>query len=104
MYILICRLHQEPADLDVHGVQGHIQTGGTEVKDRATVVHYVTTEVYLILLRGLGMCIIYNRHAKALLDVGGGGVVFILQALVLRRYSTISICDMLKLTVLSSKS
>ena len=50
------------------------------------------------------MCIIYNGHAKALLDVGGGGLVFILQALVLRRYSTISICDTLKLTVLSSKT
>ena len=95
MYILICRLHQEPADLDVHCGQGHIQTGGTEVKDRAT---------YFILIRGLGMCIIYNRHAKALLDVGGGGLVFILQALGLRRYSTISICDTLKLTVLSSKT
>ena len=50
------------------------------------------------------MCIIYNRHAKALLDVGDGGLVFILQALELRRFSTISISDMLKLTVLSSKT
>ena len=33
------RLHHEPADLDVHGVQGHIQTGGTEVKDNTTVVN-----------------------------------------------------------------
>ena len=43
------------------------------------------------------MGIIYNRHAKALLDVGGGGLVFMLQALGLRRFSTISICDMLKI-------
>ena len=35
------------------------------------------------------MCIIYNGHANALLDVGGGGLVFILQALGLTRYSTI---------------